>query len=88
MKHFEACRGCRMVLEEESVTFGGMLLRYQLLVCNGGASRFLVRVSLGEEHTEAELGGRMETALSLYHTLVRGRVTPCGLSEVMADLCG
>ena len=79
------CDACRLTLEEETVSFGGLLLNYQLLVCNGRESRFLVRITSGEEQMEAELGDQVTSALKLYHALVRGRVTPCGLLDVMAD---
>ena len=79
------CEACRLTLEEETVSFGGLLLNYQLLVSNGRESRFLVRITSGEEQMEAGLGNQVTSALKLYHALVRGRVTPCGLLDVMAD---
>ncbi len=85
MKKQMNCEACRMTLEEETVSFGGLLLNYRLLVCNGGGSRFLVRITSGEEQMEAELGNQVTPAIKLYHALVRGRVTPCGLLDVMAD---
>ena len=85
MKRYMNCEACRVTLEEETVSFGGMLLNYQLLVSGGEGSRFRVRVAAGEEHMEAELGNQVTSALKLYHAIVRGRVTPCGLADVVAD---
>ena len=85
MKTHMNCEACQVTLEEETVSFGGLLLNYQLLVCNGKGARFRVRVAAGEEHMEAELGNQVTSALKLYHAIVRGRVTPCGLPDVMAD---
>lgn len=87
MKKRTCCEECKMILEEETVAFGGMLLHYQLLVCNGDSVRFHVRVSSGDEHTEAALANQVSPALKLYHSIVRGRVTPCGLYDVVTDLC-
>ena len=85
MKKQMNCEVCKLTLEEETVSFGGLLLNYQLLVCNGGESRFCVRITSGGEQMEAELGNQVTPALKLYHAIVRGRVTPCGLPDVMAD---
>ena len=85
MKKNMNCDACKLTLEEETVSFGGLLLNYQLLVCNGKGSRFRVRVASGGEHMEAELGNQVTPALKLYHAIVRGRVTPCGLPDVIAD---
>ena len=87
MKNKTGCEECKMILEEETVAFGGMLLHYQLLVCNGKGARFRVRVASGDEHTEAALGDQISDALKLYRSIVRGRVTPCGLYDVISDLC-
>ena len=81
------CNACRLTLEEETVSFGGMLLKYQLLICNGEDTKFYIRVATGDEHMEAALGNRVDPALKLYRAIVRGRVTPCGLQDVLSDLC-
>ena len=81
------CKTCKMILEEETVTFGGMLLRYQLFVTNGSNARFIIRVATGDEQTEALLGDRVDPALKLYRAIVRGRVTPCALQDVVGDFC-
>ena len=65
MKKQMNCDACRLTLEEETVSFGGLLLNYQLLICNGRGSRFRVRVSSGEEQMEAELGNQVTPALKL-----------------------
>ena len=85
MRKTRTCSGCQLTLEEETVSFGGMLLKYQFLVCNEAELRFVVRVILGEEHMEAALGNRIDPALKLYRAIVRGRVTPCGLHDVVSD---
>ena len=82
------CGRCRLILEEETVSFGGMVLIYQLLACRGGEERFRIRVSLGEESDECWIGDRIGDALERYRQLVRGCVTPCCLREVLEDLCG
>ena len=80
------CTDCSMTLEEETVIFGGMLLTYQLLICNSSTDRFRLRIRSGEERSEVALGSRVELALRLYRTVVRGRVTPCGLPDVISEL--
>ena len=85
MKKQMNCEACKLILEEETVSFGGLLLNYQLLVYNGEGSRFRVRITSGGEQMEAELGNQVTPAIKLYHAIVRGRVTPCGLPDVMAD---
>ena len=88
MKKSQSCHTCQLTLEEETVSFGGMLLKYQFTVCNGDTLRFLVRITSGQEHTEAILGNRIDPSLKLYRAIVRGRVTPCGLHDVVTDYCG
>ncbi len=87
MKKTQFCNTCQLTLEEETVSFGGMLITYQFLVCNRDDLRFCVRVDSGKEHVEASLGNRLDPALKLYHAIVRGRVTPCGLHDVVSDQC-
>ena len=77
----------KIILDEETVSFGGMLLNYQFAVCSNDSPRFYVRVAIGQEHMEAPLGDRIDPSLKLYHAIVRGRVTPCGLHDVVADYC-
>ena len=88
MKKQSACRNCQLTLEEETVSFGGMLLKYQFAVCNDETPRFLVRITSGQERMEAILGNRIDHSLKLYRAIVRGRVTPCGLHDVVTDYCG
>ena len=83
-----SCRECKLILQEETVGFGGMVLRYQLLVCPEGTDRFRIRVTLGEESDECWIADRIEHALERYRLLVRGCVTPCCLREVLDDWCG
>ena len=84
----QACAKCRMVIEEEAVRYGGMILQYCLLICKGEAERFRIRVSVGVEAAEYGIGDCLDTALEYYRILVRGRVTPCCLGEVLEELCG
>ena len=74
-------------LTEETVGFGGMLLEYSLLGYPVRADRFRICVLLGSERAEFSVGNNLERALRIYRTVVRGRVTPCGLSDVLQDLC-
>lgn len=85
MKKAQNCTTSQTVLEEETVSFGGMLLNYQFLVSDNAERRFLVRISSGAESAETVLGIRISPALKLYHAIVRGRVTPCCLAEVVSD---
>ena len=74
-------------LTEETVGFGGMLLEYSLLGYPVRGDRFRICVLLGSERAEFGVGNNLERALSIYRTVVRGRVTPCGLEDVLQDLC-
>ena len=76
-----------VTLAEETISFGGMLLEYRLLVRNTYADRFRVTVALGEERAESGVGNDIEAALGRFRSVVHGRVTPCTLSEVLCDLC-
>lgn len=76
-----------ITLTEEIISFGGMMLEYRLIACNTYADRFRIRVILGEERAEYGMGNDIDLALKCYRAVVRGRVTPCGLSDVMYDLC-
>lgn len=88
MKDKNQCNACRMVLEEETVRYGGMILEYRLLICRKRIDRFRIRITQGEESAEYGIGDRLEAALERYRLLVRGRVTPCCLREVLEELCG
>jgi len=88
MKETMNCVGCRRILEQETVAFGGMLLEYRLLLANDGGDRFRVRVALGSEAAEYGIGDQLASALERYRLLVRGTVTPCCLREVLEVLCG
>ncbi len=79
--------GKAFTLTEETVGFGGMLLEYSLLGYPVRADRFRICVLLGEERAEFGVGNNLERAIKLYRTVVRGRVTPCGLADVLKDLC-
>lgn len=86
MKNAEQKTENGILLKEETVSFGGMILEYRLLVCNTYADRFRIRVQKGEERAEHSLGNDVEEAIRQYRAVVRGRVTPCGLEDVMCEL--
>lgn len=76
-----------IVLTEENVCFGGMLIRYRLAVQNGAKNeRFRLTIAKGEECCTADAGDDLFFAVDAYQKIVRGRVTPCTLEDVMADL--
>ncbi len=77
----------RITLHEEHVYFGGMNLAYQLMLSRGEELHsFCIRVSKGSEVREVDVGTDLSRALSWYEAIVRGRVTPCTLEEVLRDL--
>ena len=75
-----------ITLAEETISFGGMLLEYRLLVRNTYADRFRILITSGSERAEGGLGNEIGTALDCYRLVVDGRVTPCALEDVMYDL--
>ncbi len=79
---------CAMVLKEESVYFGGMGLRYRLSARSAdGICQYSIGVGLGCEYCEMGVGQDLELAITYYHRIVQGRVTPCSLGDVLQDLC-
>ncbi len=74
------------ILAEETVNFGGMLLRYRLFACESNINRFCILITKGRERSTAGLGNDINRALRFYNMVVGGRVTPCGLQDVMYDL--
>ena len=88
MKQDAANKMEALVLTEKTVSFGGMLLEYRLLGYAAYANRFRICILMGEERAEYAVGNDLDTALQLYHAVVGGRVTPCGLRDVLDDLCG
>lgn len=79
--------GSVISLTEDNVYFGGMNLRYRLLVCaGGGLSRFHIHVCKDEEFDEVDVGTDLARALSYYQSIVCGIVTPCTLKEVLREL--
>ena len=76
----------RIVLKEEQVLFGGLSLYYRFTVESlRGEPRFGVAVELGDENARGYLGNNLNRAWDLYVTIVKGAVTPCSLSDVLAD---
>lgn len=75
-----------ITLAEETVSFGGMMLQYRLLAKETYQDRFRIRVTSGQEQTEASVGSDISSALNSYRAVVNGRVTPCCLHDVMYDL--
>lgn len=75
-----------IVLTQETVCFGGLILDYRLNAYLSHAKRFRIRVTSGSETAEYAIGNDIEKALRIYHIIVGGRVTPCGLADVLYDL--
>lgn len=76
-----------VALTEEHVYFGGMNLKYQLLLCAGELwNRFFIRVTRDGECCMADAGVDLTRAVAWYQDVVRGSTTPCALSEVMRIL--
>ncbi len=84
--HLNACNS--ITLTEESRYFGGMNLKYQLLLRVGNPfHHFYIRVEKDGEFDCADAGMDLEKALQYYQKIVFGAVTPCALQDVLADLC-
>ena len=75
-----------IVLTQETVSFGGMILDYRLVAYQSQTERFRIRVTSGKETVESTVGSDIEAALRAYRAILGGRVTPCGLEDVMYDL--
>lgn len=75
-----------IVLAEETVRFGGMILDYRLAAYPSRNERFRIRITSGDERAESAIGNDIEAALRAYRAILRGRVTPCGLEDVVYDL--
>ncbi len=76
-----------IILCEDHVYFGGMQLRYCLLLIPGEMMhRYIISISMGEEICEAEAGNDLLGALGHYRRIREGCVTPCGLDDVMQEL--
>ncbi len=76
-----------VALTEESVYFGGMNLKYQLLLYAGNLwNRFFIRVMRDGECCVADAGADLTRAFAWYQDVVRGSTTPCALTEVMRIL--
>ena len=76
-----------ITLCEDHVYFGGMQLTYRLLLTPGEVMhRYSVSISLCDETCEAEAGNDLLSALENYQRIREGRVTPCGLDDVMQEL--
>lgn len=74
------------ILAQETVRFGGMILDYRLVAYQSRTERFRIRITSGEERVESTIGNDIEAAVRVYRAVLRGRVTPCGLEDVMYDL--
>ena len=76
-----------ITLCQDHVYFGGMQLTYRLLLTPGEVMhRYSVSISLCDETCEAEAGDDILLALAHYQRIREGRVTPCGLDDVMQEL--
>lgn len=75
-----------IVLTQETVHFGGMILDYRLVAYHSRVHRFRIRVTSGSETVESAVGCDIDAALRIYRAILGGRVTPCGLEDVLCDL--
>ncbi len=75
-----------IILIQETVRFGGMILDYRLVAYRSRTERFRIRITSGEEQVESTIGNDIDAALRVYRAVLHGRVTPCGLEDVMYDL--
>ncbi len=87
MKLTKASKQVRIILDEESVYFGGMNLTYCLSVCEGSEGRcFYISVKKGDEQVGCDVGSDLWRATEQYQSIVHGTVTPCTLEEVLEEL--
>lgn len=76
-----------IALTEDHVCFGGMRLKYSLLVTPENClPHYRIRACLGIESDEVEVGNDLFKALECYRRVVEGVVTPCTLEEVLKEL--
>ena len=76
-----------ITLCEDYIYFGGMQLTYRLLLLPGEVMHdYSISISLGKETCEAEAGNDLLLAIEHYQRIREGRVTPCGLDDVMQEL--
>ncbi len=76
-----------LILMEEQVLFGGLSLMYRFFATGTGNDvEYGISVELGSETATQMLGNRLLRAWELYHSIKRGAVTPCSLSEVVNDI--
>lgn len=75
-----------ITLAQETVRFGGMILDYRLNAYPSRIERFRIRITSGDECAESTIGNDIDAALRIYRAILHGRVTPCGLDDVMYDL--
>ena len=73
-------------LAEETVLYGGMVLKY-CLTDEGTEmqNRFRVSVESGTEFAQTDLGNDICAATDCYRAVRDGSVTPCVLEEVVRD---
>lgn len=86
MNHEASLSRDPIVLAQETIRFGGMILHYRLAAYHSQTERFRIRVETGGEAAESSVGSDIETALRAYRMILGGRVTPCVLEDVMYDL--
>ena len=76
----------RQILADETILYGGMLLRYRLIDTNDPTGRFRLIVANGGELAEISVGDDIGFAADCYRSARDGGVTPCSLGDVVADL--
>lgn len=76
-----------MYIMEDTVRYGGMLLKYSLGVhCRADGRSFEILVVNGDERCSCQVGEDLLFATDCYRSLLWGRVTPCSAQDVIEDL--
>ena len=76
----------RRILADETILYGGMLLRYRLIDTDDATGRFHLLAANGAECAEISVGDDIGFATDCYRSARDGGVTPCTLGDVVADL--
>ena len=74
------------ILAEDTVSAGGMTLRFRLTDDGKEDARFRVYAEHGNHCAEVALGNDICFAVDCYRAVRDGRVLPCTLEDVIADL--
>ncbi len=74
------------ILREEEGFAGELFCTYRLLVRR--ERLFYVSITMGDEEAHAAVGEDFLAAVRIYDSVVRGRVTPITLGDVVQDMRG